>query len=413
MNILQVNKFFWQNAGPERYMFDLTQLLKDRGHDVGFFSMRHERNFDSEYEKYFVSNIDYRSDSLSSRLKAGPRAIAKTVYSLESKRKMRELLSNEKVDLAHLHMISHQISPSILHALRESNVPTIQTVHEYKLICPAYHLYIHHKHEICERCVGGRYYNIFRHKCLKNSILASSLAGIAQYIHKAMQIYEANIDIFITPSRFLAGKLAEGGISRKKIRTLRLYIDLRSFRPKYEAGNYAIYFGRISPEKGILTLLKAMKRVSDFQLLVVGEGPQREELERFSAENGMGNVSFLGYKDGDNLRQLVAQAAFVLLPSEWYENSPLVTYEANALGKPVLASNIGGIPENIEPGETGMLVEPGNVDQLADRIQYLAENKSLCSTMGRNGRQKVERTCAGHYDKLMELYEEAKKKHPR
>lgn len=173
-----------------------------------------------------------------------------------------------------------------------------------------------------------------------------------------------------------------------------------------------VFWGRSQPEKGIKTLIQTyVALVPNFQLLIVGEGEQRQELEQYVSMQEVKNVYFVGYKTGEELKNLIRDSAFLVLPSEWYENFPMVTLEAYALGKPVVASRLGGIPESIDEEETGLLFEPGNVSELAEKIQILAGDKKRCEEMGRRGRAKIEQISAEHYGRLMELYEEAKSKH--
>ena len=410
MRILVVNKFFRVVGGSERYMFECAELLKSKGHDIVFFSMQDERNLPSESSGYFVSNIEYKERRLGYKIRNLSRTVAKTVYSLESKRKIASLIRDTKPDIAHLHMISHQISPSILHTLRELNMPTVQTTHDYKLVCPSYQLYISRRAQVCERCIGGGYYHAVLNRCLKDSFLASSLASFAMYVHKSMRIYERNVDLFLAPSKFLANKVVEGGVPRDRVRHLPLFIDIEKYEPSYVPSSYALFFGRLFPMKGLGTLLGAASVVPHVSLVIAGEGPERERLERYVSDRGLKNVEFVGYKQGDELKNLVRGASFVVLPSKCYEISPMVIYEAYAVGKAVVASRIGGIPELVDEGQTGLLFEPGNAEELAEKMRYLAANPQLCMDMGRRAREKIESICASHYDNLMRFYEEATRK---
>lgn len=407
MDILQVNKFFRVVGGSERYMFECSRMLEEQGHRVFDFSMQHPENRPSPTSEYFVSNIEYENTSMAYKLSTLGSTVGKTIYSFESKRKIEALLRARKPDLVHLHMISHQISPSILPVFRKHGIPVVQTCHEYKLVCPNYKLYIDRRHEICERCLGGAYRHAVYHRCIKNSLSASALAAAAMYFHKAAQIYERNIDLFICPSRFMADKLAQGGIPESKIRHLPNFINVDAYTPCYESKGYALYMGRLSEEKGIMTLLKAMRQVASTRLVVVGEGPKREEIEAYIDAHRIKNVSLVGYKGGDELKTVLRNAAFLVLPSEWYENSPMVILEAFASGKPVVAASIGGIPENIDDGETGFLYEPGNVRALVECINRMTGRSEICQIMGRKARRKVEALCNSHYAGLMALYREA------
>ena len=407
MRILQINKFLFQFGGAERYMFELSRLLQQNGHEVSFFGMQHPRNVDSEDAQYFVSRVDYRRTSAAYRLRTFPRTLGKTVYSFESRRRLRKMLRARKPDLAHVHLISHHISPSILDELKSHRIPIVHTVHEYKLVCPSYHLYLHDTAQICERCLGGNYFHAIAQRCVHGSLAGSTLAAAAQYLHRGLGIYEKNVDLFMSPSQFMADKLVSGGVVAEKIRVLKLWIDPDAYEPQYRPGGYVIYFGRLSPEKGVGTLLAAMSRLRHLRLVVVGDGPDREPIEQVIRSKRLTNVECTGFRDGTPLRELVRNAAFAVVPSLWYENSPLVVYEANALGKPVVASRIGGLPEDIEDGKTGYLFEPGNVDELAHRVQSLAADRGKCEEMGRCAHARLRRTCQGHYHALMDLYDEA------
>jgi len=408
MRVLQVNKFFWENAGPERYMLEISRLLQRRGHEVLFFAMDHERNLPSPHRRYFVSGIDYRNASPWYRLRTAARTVAKTVYSLESRRKMQALLKAARPDVAHLHGISRQISPSVLHALKDAGVPVVQTVHNAELLCPAAHLYIEHRGQVCQRCLGGKYYHAVLHRCLRRSVAASALVGAAQYIHRKSRIFERNVDLFVAPSRFLAGKLVDGGIPSTKIRHLPNFIDLAHYAPSADAGRYGLYLGRLSAEKGLVTLLDAAAKAPEVPLVIAGEGPQQEELRQRAREKELLNVRFAGYQRGEPLRDMLRHAAFVVLPSECFENSPMVIYEAGATGRPVLASRIGGIPELVVEGQTGLLFGPGSADELSRQMARLYGDQELCRRLGNGARRHIEHVCHDHLERLLAVYEEAR-----
>jgi len=406
-----VDKFHWLFAGPERYMFEAAEELERAGHEIVYFSMHDERNVPSPYSKYFVSNIDYGRGDAPYRLRNAPRIVGKTIYSFESRRKMAALLRDTRPDIAHLHMIDHQISPSILHALRDANVPVVQTIHDYKLVCPANSLFHRRTGRVCERCLGGHYYNCCLHRCTKNSLPASTLAMLAAYIHKAMRIYEKHVDLFLTSSDFLTNKLVEGGVPRDKIRKCHLSSDLSSFKPVDELGDYIVYAGRVILEKGLGTLVRAVAKVPRSKLVIIGEGDARPELERIAAQVGATNVEFAGYKLGDEFVKLLAQSRGMVLPSELYETCGLVVWEAYAVHRPAIVARIGGAPEFVDDGETGFLFEPGNVEDLAHKVGRLfGQESQRIVEMGSRGRAKVEAICEGHYDRLMAVYEEAMSK---
>lgn len=410
MRILHINKFLHVAGGVERYMFEVADQCARAGHEIQYFSMADPRNRECAQSGHFVSPIEYNGTSLAYKLRKAPATVGKTVYSFESRRKLRGLLQESRPDVAHLHLFSHQISPSILHELAAFDVPTVCTLHEYKLVCPSYHLYIHHKHEICERCIGGAYWNAAAQRCLKGSFAASSIAAVAQYVHKWMGIHEKYIDTFIAPSEFLAEKMRQGGLPVDRLRVIRNYVDTGQYTPRFEPGPYVLYFGRLSPEKGLQTLLRAAAETPEIEFHVVGDGPSAGELQALVTELQLTNVSFLGRLDGDALKEEIAGAGCVVLPSEWYENGPMTVIEAFALGKPVVGADIGGIPEMVT-AERGILHPPGDPPALATALRELMSDPARAESMGRHGRAYAESLQAAHIGALMAAYTDAAQQH--
>lgn len=401
-------------GGSERYYFELKKLLEAHGHEVVPFAMQHPRNFDTPYETDFVKNIEFNDLPPLEKLKHAPDIISRVIYSKQAKEAVARLIERVKPDLAHIHMIDHQLSPAILHAFREHGIPVIQTCHQYKLVCPSYLFFIAHKNQICERCITGNFYHAVLQRCHKNSLAASALVAIESYIHRFAKIYDS-IDIFHVPSRFLGEKLAQGGFPGEKIRHSFYTINLENYPYHPEFSNYFIYYGRLSEEKGLMTLLKAMCQAPETNLYIVGDGPQRPALEAYAKEKRLNHVRFWGRKEGEALVALVQQAQFVVMPSECYDNSPLVIYESFSMGKPVVASTLGGMPELVDNGENGLHFKPGDADELAAKIKLLWHDRSLCTKMGRAARAKAlaEFSPEVHYEKMMAFYEEVlSKKRP-
>lgn len=405
MKILMVDKFYFIKGGAERYFFELKKVLEAHGHEVVPFSMQHPENVPSPFEGDFVENIEFNGLSPLQKITQAPKIVGRILYSRAAREAVARLIDRVKPDLAHIHMIDHQLSPSILHAFRDYGLPVVQTCHQYKLVCPSYRLYIMHKNEICERCVGGRNYHAVLQRCHKNSIGASALVSFESYLHRWMKIYD-HIDVFHVPSRFLGRKLVEGGYPEEKIWHAFYTINLADYPYHPEAADYIIYYGRLSEEKGVLTLLKAMKAAPEVSLKVLGEGPHRPVLERFAREHGLVNVEFLGNRASHELIPLVQNARYVVVPSEWYDNSPLVIYEAFSMGKPVIASTLGGMPELVDHEENGLHFPPGDVDALTERIRALWADPARCRAMGARAREKAEREFSpeAHYAKISGLY---------
>ena len=408
MKFLFVDKYYFIKGGAERYFFEFADVLRDKGHDVIPFSMAHPENISTPYAKYFVSEIEYNGKSSFNKLLNAPSSLFRMIYSLEAKKQLTNLIEETKPDIAHLHMIDHQISPSILHVLKKYDIPVMQTVHQYKLVCPNYRFYNASKNKICEKCLDGKYYHPIFEKCHKNSSITGAMLALEMTIHKKMKIYENNIDLFHVPSTFMGEKLIQGGVDPAKVFQMFYTINLDDFPYQKDVENYFVYFGRLSEEKGILTLLKAMKGISNTKLLILGSGPQEELLRNFTEENNLQNVEFLGYKGKNDINEIIGKAKFVVVPSEWYDNSPLVIYESFALGTPVIGANLGGIPELVNHEINGLIFKAGNVEDLTDKIKKLVENSDLAKKFSQAARNKAEREFNPqvHYEKMMKIYKE-------
>jgi glycosyltransferase involved in cell wall biosynthesis len=364
--------------------------------------MSHERNIHSEYEDYFVGNVEFSEVSRAFDLPRSLKAAIRVLYSNEAKKKVKRLIADTRPDLAHVHNIAHHLSPSILVGIKQYGLPVVQTLHDYKLICPSTLLFSGGR--VCERCRRNRYYNAILRRCKRDSLAASALATLELYVHRAMRIYEKNVDVFIAPSRFLRDKMIEFKMDGRKIVHIPQLIDAGAYAPSYEHRDYFIYFGRLSVEKGVYTLIEAVRKLGSAKLYIAGEGPLRAELERRAT--GARDITFLGYVPRDKLMGLVRDAMFAVIPSECYDNAPMSVYESFALGKPVVGSRIGGIPELIEHGENGLLFEPGDADDLAEKIDYMRAHPSRIPEMGKSARDRLEREHGRvrHYEAVMDVY---------
>jgi len=402
MKILFVNKYFYLKGGSETVFFQERNFLKNARHKVIDFSMHHPDNYPSEYTDYFVSNVNYHVGSKGDRIgfleKA--RIAIDFVHNRDAVKKLSALIEKEKPVIAHLHNVYHQITPSIITVLRNAGVKVILTLHDYKLICPTY-LMINNNNTICNKCQGKYFVQATINRCQEGSFFKSLLLTVEGYWHKRAKNYE-KVDLILSPSNFLADLVAQYRIDPGRIKVLHNGIDFNKYDPSEEDGGYAIYFGRISREKGVETLLHAHQLLSNkFQLKIVGTGPLMGELKKKYPE-----VEFIGYKKDAELKEIISRASFVVVPSEWYENCSMSVLEAMAYGNPIIGSRIGGIPEQIEDGKTGFLFEMGNVEELAGKMILLAENEELRKEMGKAARVKLEKEYSldTHCTKLKEIY---------
>ncbi len=392
MKILAVNKFYYIKGGSETYFFGLKDILEENGHEVIPFSMKDEKNYETEYEKYFIKNINYEKMSVFKKIINA----TKIIYNFDAKKNITRLIDATNPEIAHLHIFQHQLSPSILYPLKKSNIPIVYTMHDLKPVCLNYKML--NSNKICEECKEKNYYKCFTNKCVKGSKMASLVNVIEGYFHEFFGSYDL-IDKFITPSNFYRDKLIEFGIPMDKIVHVPNFVDTSKFQPKYEYEEYFIYIGRLSEEKGIHTLIKAMKYVNKSKLLIVGTGPLENQLKEFVKKEKISNIDFCGFKTGTELEQIIQKCRFMVIPSEWYENGPMSMLECMAYGKAIIGSDIGGIPELLAY-ENGITFECGNERDLSKKILYLLADANKCILMGKRGRKAVE----NYYSSNVHLY---------
>jgi glycosyltransferase involved in cell wall biosynthesis len=403
MRLLLGNKFWYAKGGVETYLFELIEELPAHGYDVVPFAMRHRDNLPTPYARFFVDEVDYHASH-------GPggkiKAAARILYSRHARTKLAALIAEYPPDLAHLHNVYHQLSPAIIPLLAERRVPIVMTLHDLKLACPNYKMRTHGS--ICERCISGGYYHAVLQRCVRDSVAASALCAVELFAHRRSRIYEDNVDRFIVPSRFYLQKMIDAGIPAAKLTWIPSFTHVERYQPSYHGSDYFVYVGRLSDEKGLLTLVRAVRGFDKGRLLIIGDGPMRPALDEAVAKWQLTNVEVLGPRWGNALVDLIRGARFSVIPSEWYENCPRSCIESFACGKPVIGSNIGGIPEMVEDGENGLLFEPFSERDLREKIERLFVETSLAAEMGRAARAKAEREYSthAHLARLLGIYRE-------
>lgn len=349
MKVLLVNKFHYKKGGSETYYFTLAEALKAKGHEVVFFAMKdEEKNIPCEQDEYFVSNA-----SVNGGIKSKINMIFHIAYSKEAYSKMKALLAKEKPDLVILNLVHKQITLSIIDAIKEydEKIPIFWTMHDLIAVCPAYTM-LNGNGEVCEKCMDGNFKHCIENKCIKGSTLMSFLSVYeAEYIRRKK--WYDKVDLFICPSEFYKRKLEEAHFTNSKIITLRNPLPIAT---KYECNDknegYILYFGRLSKEKGVKTLIDAVKN-TEYRLVILGTGPIEDELKEYA--NEYQNIEFKGFQTGQALVDYVKNSRCVVLPSEWYENGPYSAMEAMAAGKPLIVSDNGGLPELVEDGKNGFV----------------------------------------------------------
>ncbi len=381
--LLSINNYHYRRGGADIVYLEHAALFEGLGWETAYFAMRHPNNLPSPWSEYFVEEIELGNDySLAAKLGKS----IKVIYSFEAKRNLRRLLERFKPTVAHLHNIYHHLSPSILSTLRSSGTPVVLTAHDLKIACPNYRMLS--GNEICERCKGGRFHNVIMQRCVHDSLAASAIVAAEATVHSLLGSYRKHVDKIVVPSRFFMSKFVEWGWEPERFTHIPNFVEAEKLAPAFEPGDYFLYFGRLSFEKGVPTLIKAAA-AAGVPLKIAGTGPDAQALQALADSLG-GQVEFLGYRSGSDLHDLVRASRAVVLPSEWYENAPLSILESFALGKPVLGARIGGIPELVEPGVTGWLFTSADDKELAELLRQVAgEANDAVAALGRSARAVV------------------------
>ena len=405
MRILHVNKFLYRRGGAEGYLFDVADRQRAAGHEIAFFGMRHPENLPMPYEHAFPDRVDFEPPPPDVAGKV--RGVGRMLWSSSAARGIGEVLEDFRPDLVHLHNIYHQLSPSVLRPMARRSIPAVMTLHDYKLACPTYRFLDHGR--ICEACLPHRFWEPVRRRCNAGSLGASAVNAVELTLHTLVGAY-GPVGRFVCPSRFLLEKMREGKVYPSRLRHLPNFVDAAAIRPKGEPGGGVVYAGRLSDEKGVDTLVDAVASDPALTLDIAGDGPARPALERLVAERGAAErIRFHGRLDTDALQDLLRASSVAAVPSRWSENMPLAVLEAFAAGLPVVATDLGGLPELIEPGVDGEVVPPNDHAALGAALRRMVDDPARALAMGAAGRAKVERDHAAdaHLARLHEIYREA------
>jgi glycosyltransferase involved in cell wall biosynthesis len=399
-----VQTFYYYRGGDSTYMLSLSKLLEEKGHEVVPFAMEHPQNLPTPYARFFVSEVDFPGLLSASSPGAAWKVATRSIYNGEARRKIAALADEVKPDIAHFHNIHAHLTTSIVAPLRKRGIPIVWTLHDYRLICPNTSLLS--RGEICERCIPNRFYESMLQRCKKGSFAASFIAMLTT-LYERLERIPSRIDRFVTPSEFLRSKLVEGGFDPGRIECVPNFVDLALYAGRPEKDHFC-YIGRLSHEKGLDILIRAVAKLDSGRLLIVGDGPEADDLKALALELGTSRVEFAGYRSGEELKRILAESQFLVLPSRWYENLPFAVMEAFASSKAVVASRIGGIPEMVDDGVNGLLFPVGDVDALAACLRRMLGDRGAREEMGRRGREKAERLYGRetHYARIEAIYRE-------
>lgn len=399
MKILQINKYYYLKGGADGVFFNTINLLRSHGNDVIPFCTADLKNIDYKYKEYFVNSPEIRNQNSIEKIKG----IGRFLYNKKAAAKLEDLIEKTHPDIAHLHNIFNGLSMSILPVLKKHHIPVVITMHDTRFICPSSYFML--RGNLCKNCYKGFYLNCALHKCYQDNLLYSFMCT-AEMIQKN---YFFNYNQYVNKYIFVSYQFKKFHeeihpfFKEKGTVLYNYFLRLNKSLPEKKKGNYFFYYGRITKEKGVETLLKAFASLPNMKLKLAGTGPLLDELKKKYAYN----VEFLGFVSGEPLFDLVKNSSFVIVPSEWQENNPLTIVESYSLGKPVLGSRIGGIPEIIEEGKTGLVFEPFSVESLKDCIKKAytigVEEYEMMSS---NAREFAEKNFnpETHYERLMEIY---------
>ena len=399
MRILMINKFLYPNGGSETYIFKLGEYLISQGHEVQYFGMEHEGRCVGNRVNAYTSDMDFHGGSKLAKLTYP----IKTIYSREARQKIRLVLEDFQPDVCHLNNFNYQLTPSMILEIVKwrkefgKKCKIVFTAHDYQLICPNHMLNNPNTHQNCEKCLGGRFVNCIKGKCIHGSTAKSAIGMMEAELWKWMGTYQY-IDTMICCSEFMKRKMDSNPLFATKTVSMHNFIDDVE-RKCVQKKDYVLYSGRFSEEKGIGTLIKVCKELPEIPFVFAGTGPLEKSI------NGVSNIRNSAFQKGEALEKLIREARFSIYPSEWYENCPFSVMESQVYGTPVLGANIGGIPELIWVGKTGELFESGNADDLKRKVQKLYEDKQLCEEYSENCKEINFDTIEEYYEKIMKLYQ--------
>jgi len=386
MKILQVNKFLYPKGGVETYLFALSNLLVANGHKVVYFSQKNPKNIKNDQEKYFVTDLDLGRFNFKALL-----LIFRIFWSPLSRYKIKKLIKHEQPELVHIHNIYHQLSPSILAGIKEYGLPTVMTVHDFKLVTPGYAL----------RADGVK-------KRHKDSLIIDWLLKLEFAFHRLIRIYDRCVDIFIAPSQFVKNELVKAGYQADKIAVIPHFIKMNTFSVQENKEKYFFTFGRLDESKGMDDIIRAFAALPEngLKLKIAGTGPEEKNLRRLIKKFKMENrIELTGFKQGQELLDLIGNSLAVVFASRVQETFGLTVLESLALGKAVIASKVGAIPELIEDGRTGLLFAVADIGELKEKMSLVLRDDKLRQKLEQAGQAKArEYSPEKHYKQLAEIY---------
>lgn len=400
MRILLCTEFYHDRGGGYAFALDSQRLLESHGHEVVPFAAGHPDNLPSPFAQHFIPYGDYLDVLRRRQWRLVPKALHSLISNPDAAAGLTRLIRRYRPDVVHTHIIASYLTQVVWEVAHRAGIPVVHTLHDYKLLCPDTNLLSHGA--ICERCRGGRWYECTLRRCKQGSFAASAAATAQAYAQGVLRRPQRCVHAFVAPSEFIGHKHTEWDLRPEKVHHIPNFTWPQAAAGPRGAGKYFLYCGRLSREKGPQVLIEAARGATDAEIVMAGDGELRQELTASAPPN----VQFLGEVPRDRVPHLLAEARALVVPSIWYENCSLAVLEAFAAGVPVIGSNIGGIPEQVEHGVTGLLVPPDDIDALAEAVRRLHESRVLAHKLGRHAHDKATTTYSRttHYQALISLY---------
>lgn len=407
MKIALVNYRYFISGGPERYYFNIKEVLERNGHEVIPFSVKSSKNFETPYEKYFLESVDDSEYFAKTRKSVSTvlKSFTRMFYSFEAKRKFTSLLRDTRPDLVYIMQYHNKISPSIIDAARNLDIPVVHRISDFQYMCPNA-LFYNERTGVCEDCLKGKRLSCVRNKCVMNSTVYSAIKAGAKALHDAMGV-TGRVDAFVVPSSFTLSKLNEYGISADKLNHIPTFFNMRPYdvsAVSYEP--YFLYVGRVERQKGLQTLVDAVKGTRH-KLKIIGFSNDGYDLElKKLLTEADDNIEFLGRMTFEEIVPYLQSCRCTVVPSEWYDNFPNAILESFAYRKAVIATDFGSLPELVENGVTGLTFKYQDVADLRRCFDYMTDNESDARAMGERAFELIQSHYSPdvHYDKLIRLF---------
>ena len=414
-----VNYRYFVSGGPERYMFNLTHELAKTGHEIVPFSIHYNQNVPTPYAKYFVEPLGSQDEVYFDDQKMTPQTFIKSLkrlfYAKDVENAIVRMIDETKPDVAYVLHFLRKLSPSVLVGIKSKNIPIIVRLSDFQLLCPQSHCL--RDSSPCTRCIEGSFLSSVRYKCVKGGLVASALNALATMYHNYKRYFDL-IDTFVVTNEFMYSMMVGSGVSKSRLAIIPTFTDTELLKPSanYAKKPYILYSGRLDEIKGVHVLLNAFALLiirgtcDNIQLKIAGHGSRNyiDQLKKIITDLDIDkHVEFLGNLGLKDLSTLIAGAQFSVIPSLCYENLPNAALESFACGTPVIASDLGCLPEIITNGSTGYVFRAGDHVDLAQKMMMILKSPAIAKRMAINSRKKAVNCFSSqkHIDSLVQLFQ--------